>query len=503
MEYTDVKAAAAALDQLVKKLCAYNHAMGVMSLDASTAAPKNSAQGRGQSLGILSELQYNLIADPENEKLLACLEQNKQALSPLEKRQAELFRRQYDQLTRIPVSEYVDYTMLLNEAQNIWETAKNQNDFPLFQPYLEKIVAYNRKFAGYYDSAKAPYDALLNEYERGLSMTQCDAFFDTLKQTLIPLIQKVQAAPPIEDSFLFRSYPVEKQKLLSAYVMEVMGIDRNCCAIAESEHPFTTNFNNKDVRITTHYYENAVASSLYSVIHEGGHAIYELDCDDAYNNTLLMGGASMGIHESQSRFYENIIGRSQVFISCIFPKIKELFPEQLRDVDETMFYRAVNKAAPSLVRTESDELTYCMHIIIRYELEKQLIDGTLAVKDLPEAWNRLYREYLGVDVPSDTLGCLQDSHWSGGAIGYFPSYALGSAYGAQMLHCMERDLGDIWSGVSAGDLSQIRNWLREHIHKYACLYEPGDLFRRACGEFDPHYYTDYLAKKYSALYGLA
>lgn len=290
---------------------------------------------------------------------------------------------------------------------------------------------YNRKFAGYYHPEMAPYDALLNEYEEGMNVETLDAFFAQLRQTIVPLIEKIRATKQIDDAFLYRHYPVEIQRKLSDYLMEVMGIDRTHCGIAETEHPFTTNFNNKDVRITTHYFEDNLVSSMFSVIHEGGHALYELGADDCYNYTALAGrGVSMGIHESQSRFYENIIGRSPAYVHAVFPKLKELFPEQLADVDEEMFYRAINKAEPSLIRTEADELTYCLHIMVRYEIEKQLIGGTLAVKDVPAEWKRLYKKYLGVDVPSDREGCLQDSHWSGGSIGYFPSYALGSAYGA-------------------------------------------------------------------------
>jgi len=282
----------------------------------------------------------------------------------------------------------------------------------------------------------------------------------------------------------------------------VLGLDRNYCGIAETEHPFTTNFNNKDVRITTHYYENDLVSSMYSVIHEGGHALYELGADDQYNFTALQGGVSMGIHESQSRFYENLIGRSRAFIHAIFPKVKELFPQQLADVDEKMFYRAVNKAQPSLIRTAADELTYANHIMIRYELEKQLIAGSLEIKDVPAAWNKLYKEYLGVDVPNDTQGCLQDTHWAGGMIGYFPSYALGSAYGAQMIAKMQEDLGDIYADVAKGDLSKVTAWLKEKIHCHASFKKPGALFEEVCGKFDATYYTDYLTKKYTELYGL-
>ena len=207
--------------------------------------------------------------------------------------------------------------------------------------------------------------------------------------------------------------------------MDAIGLDKTRCIICESEHPFTAGFNNRDVRITTHYYPNDISFAMFSTIHEGGHAIYEMGMDDSYNYTSIAGGASMSIHESQSRFYENLIGRSRPFIEKVFPKMQELFPEQLSDVTAEQMYRAVNRVQPSLIRTESDELTYCMHIMIRYELEKQMMDGTLEVKDVPAAWNKLYKEYLGVDVPSDTKGCLQDSHWSGGSIGYFPLLCSG------------------------------------------------------------------------------
>ena len=284
--------------------------------------------------------------------------------------------------------------------------------------------------------------------------------------------------------------------------MEVLGLDRKYCGLAESEHPYTTNFNNKDVRITTHYHEDHVTFSIFSVIHEGGHAIYELGADDKYNYTCLSGGVSMGIHESQSRFYENLIGRSRSFCHYVFPKLKEIFPEQLQGVDAEMYYRAVNKSQPSLIRTEADELTYALHVMVRYEIEKQMIAGTLAIKDVPAEWNRLYKEYLGIDVPSDAKGCLQDSHWSGGSIGYFPSYALGSAYGPQILSVMEKDTGDIYADVAKGDLSNVTAWLREHIHRHASFVKPDVLFERICGKFDAKYFTDYLTRKYSELYNL-
>ena len=502
MKYESVQQAIDALDKHQQTLAAYNHAIGVVYLDASTAAPKGTWEGRGRTMATLSEITYNLETSPEVGKMLTYLEAHMEELTELQKRQVEVLRKSYDQTNKVPAQEYIEYSVLQNDAQAAWEKAKNENDFSAFAPYLEKIVAFNRKFAGYYNPEMAPYDALLNQYEEGMNTKTLDAFFAKLRQSLVPLIAKIQKVPQIDDSFLYRHYPVEQQRKFSDYLMEVLGLDRNYCGIAETEHPFTTNFNNKDVRITTHYYENDLANSMYSVIHEGGHALYELGADDCYNYTVLSGGVSMGIHESQSRFYENIIGRSRAFIHAIFPKVRELFPEQMTDVDEEMFYRAVNKAQPSLIRTSADELTYANHIMIRYELEKQMIAGTLKVGDVPAAWNQLYKEYLGVDVPDDASGCLQDTHWAGGMIGYFPSYALGSAYGAQMLAKMEEDLGDVYADVAKGDLSKVTAWLKAHIHRHASFKKPGALFEEVCGKFDATYYTDYLTKKYIQLYDL-
>ena len=502
MKYENVDQALAALRKLQQTQAAYNHAIGVLYLDATTVAPSDTWEGRGKTMEIMSQVTYDLTANPENGELLSYLEAHLDVLDAQTKREVEVIRKSYDQIHRIPAEEYVAYSVLLNEAQNVWHKAKNADDFAAFAPCLEKIVDFNKKFAGYYNPDMAPYDALLNEYEEGMNTATLDAFFAQLRQAIVPLIAKIQNAEPIDDSFLYKRYPIDVQRKLSDYLMEVMGLDRSHCTIAESEHPYTTNFNNKDVRITTHYYEDNLMSSIFSVVHEGGHALYELGADDCYNYTALSGGVSMGIHESQSRFYENIIGRSQAFVHAIFPKLKELFPEQLAGVDEDMFYRAINKAEPSLIRTEADELTYALHIMVRYEIEKQLISGTLEVKDVPAQWKRLYKEYLGVDVPNDKEGCLQDSHWSGGSIGYFPSYALGSAYGPQMLKKMEEDLGDVYADVAQGDLSKVTGWLKARIHRHASFIKPGELFESVCGKFDAKYYTDYLSDKYSKLYKL-
>ena len=489
------------LEELQKKMFAYSAASSALYLDAVTVAPSDTAEGRGVALGILAGESHKLFSAPEVGQLLDFLTGHKEELGLSHRRQVEELSRSYKQLSRIPADEYMEYAMLTNQASDVWHKAKERSDFELFRPVLEKLVAFNIKFAGYYDSTKAPYDALLNEYERGVDMAYLDSFFSSIREKLVPVIHAIGQKEQIDDSFLHQNYPIEDQRKFSDYLMEVLGLDRAHCTIGETEHPFTLNFHNKDVRITTNYNEDDVGGSMYSVIHEGGHAKYELGIGDDIQYTCLAGGVSMGVHESQSRFYENLIGRSLPFIRAIFPKMQEFFPEQLKDVTAEQFYRAVNKAQPSLIRTEADELTYCLHVMVRYEIEKQLIGGTLAVKDVPAQWNRLYKEYLGVDVPDDKRGCLQDSHWSGGSFGYFPSYALGSAYGAQMLRNMEQDM-DVWGPVAKGDLSQVSAWLGDKVHKYGGLMEPAQVIQNACGDFDPNIYTDYLVAKYTELYGL-
>ena len=369
---------------LQKKMYAYNVATSAIYLDAVTVAPKDTAEGRGVALGILAGESQKVFTAPEVGELLAFLKEHMEELEPVVARQVEVLDRDYKQLSLIPAEEYMEYAMLTNESDAVWHRAKEESNFDLFRPVLEKMVAFNTKFAGYYDSTKKPYDALLNEYERGVDMEYLDKFFGTVREKLVPLIHRISQAEQIENSFLFRYYPVEQQRKFSDYLMEVMGMDRSHSTIGETEHPFTLNFNNKDVRITTNYKENNLVDSMFSVIHEGGHGLYELGISDDLQYTCLAGGVSMGVHESQSRFYENLIGRSRPFIEAIFPKMQEFFPEQLADVTAEQMYRAVNRVEPSLIRTEADQVTYCLHVMIRYEIEKALFSGDMEVKDIPK-----------------------------------------------------------------------------------------------------------------------
>ncbi len=482
---------------------AYNHVIGVLYYDQETAAPKNASMGFASTMGIMSEITYKLMVNDEHIEVIELLYAHRDELDLITRREVEEEYRELAYMKNIPMDEYTEYNVVLAEARDKWVEAKNKNDYSIFEPLLAKIIGFNIKFAQYQHSELCPYDYWLNEYEKGASMKMLDEFFSKLKSAIVPLIHEIsEKGNMIDTSFIELSYPISVQRQLSDYLMNVMSINRDDCIIGEVEHPYTTNFNKHDVRITTHYYENMAASSMYSVIHEGGHALYELNTGDDLIGSPLAGGASMGIHESQSRFFENIIGRSEAFIDYVFPEIKKLFPEQLKNVNAHQFYLAVNKAEPSLIRTEADELTYCLHIMVRYELEKRLMDGSLTTKELPSEWNRLYKEYLGVDVPSDSEGVLQDMHWSGGSIGYFPSYALGSAYSAQIFFNMKKEL-DVEKLVSEGRISEIVAWLTDKIYRYGRVKTPAELIENACGEsFNPDYYIRYLTEKFKGIYNL-
>lgn len=497
----DLSAALKQLDLLQRKQLAYSHAMGIIDYDGMTAAPSGTATNRAETLGILSEETYKLTTGEETVALLDYLHEHIAELDETHQRIVRVMYKNIEETRRIPMEEYVAYQKLTTESDAIWHTAKENNDYALFMPYLERLIAQTKRIMHYIKPDQPAYNTLLDRFETGLTRQKCDAFFAVVRRELVPLIHRVTAARQVDDAPLHGHFPLDKQRQLSDYLMQVIGLDRANCTIAETEHPFTTGFTKYDVRITTHYCEDNFASSMFSVIHEGGHALYDTHPMDALAYTVLGGGVSMGIHESQSRFYENIIGRSRGFIKLIAPTLRSLFP-QLEGCDDESLYRAFNRAEPSLIRTEADELTYCLHILIRYELEQRLFDGTLSVQDLPREWNRLYKEYLGVTVPNDREGVLQDTHWADALFGYFPSYALGSAYGAQMLHKMKQTV-DVDAALTAGDLSPVNGWLNEHIWQYGGLYEPEVLLDKVFGEaFDPMYYVQYLKDKFSEIYDL-
>lgn len=499
----ELKKSIEALAALQKEMSAIQYAEGVLYYDSVTAAPEGSTERRGESLAYLSQKHYEIFANGKVGELLEFLQSHKTELSVVQAAQVKFLKREYDQIFKIPKEEFIAFTQLTNESSAVWHKSKQENDFDSFAPYIDRIVGYMKKFADYYESGKNAYDVWLDQNERGLTSESLDQFFSGLRETIVPLVKRISSSKKqIDNSFLTNDYPVGKQRQLSDYLLSVLTIDRKYLSLGETEHPFTMGLSKNDVRIATNFIPNKVSSGIFSAVHEGGHALYELHTGDNIKDTCLAQGTTIGIHESQSRLFENMIGRSEAFIHIIFPKLKELFPEQLRGVDEHQFYLAINRSEPSLIRTEADELTYSLHIMIRFEIEKRLFAGEITAQDIPGLWKSLVKEYLGIDIPDDRRGALQDSHWSNGQFGYFPSYAIGSAYAAQFIHAMTKDI-DLESTLLTGDLSPIVDWLTEKIYQYGAGKEPRELLLSATGEpFDPAYYLDYLTQKYTAIYQL-
>lgn len=488
------------LNELENTEFAYHHAMGMLDYDGVTGAPKDSCIPRGKTLGYLAGVIHSLSTGEDTVRLLDYLKEHEDQLPAAVRRRVELKRKQLKELRSIPADEYVGYTQLLNDASAVWHEAKEKSDYAMFEPYLGRIIEANKRFAFLVEPDMIPYDYCLGKYEEGLTMEKCDKFFGAIKEPIVKLIEKVKSAQEPSDELLKVYFPVNKQHELALRLMDIMGIDRDRCSLGVTEHPFTTDFSKYDVRITTKYIEDNFLSSIYSVVHEGGHALYELHTADEYQYTCLGGGVSMGVHESQSRFYENLIGRSRQYIDLIYPELVKFCPE-LSKYSANDIYRLANKATPSLIRTEADELTYSLHIMVRYEMERAFINGTVPTKELPDMWNALYREYLGVDVPNDRDGILQDSHWSGGTIGYFPSYALGSAYGAQLLSKMKETV-NVEDCVKLGDFAPINGWLEDRIWRHGSFYKPTEVIEKAMeAPFDPKYFLDYLERKMADVYG--
>ena len=420
------------LKPYMDKAMAIKTAMTLFEWDNETLAPKEAGELTSQVIGVLSGEYFEAVTCDGMRKLLKeCREQG--GLSEAEAANVRELTEELEQTMCIPQEEYQEFARLTARATSVWARAKKDQDFEAFAPTLEKVIGFQKKFAGYRaKDGKKTYDIMLDDYEKGFSMENLDEFFGLLKKELVPFLKKVmEEGKKIEDGFLKGDYPEEEQEELARFLAGYVGFDFDRGVMAVSAHPFTTNLHNKDVRITTHY-TDCVDSSLFSVIHEAGHGIYELGIRDDLTLTPAGQGASMGMHESQSRFFENIIGRNRAFWVPIYKKVQEMFPGQLGQVDLDRFVEAINKVTPGLIRTEADELSYSLHVLIRYEIEKMLIEEDLDVEKLPDIWADKYEEYLGIRPENPAEGVLQDIHWSQGSFGYFPSYALGSAFGAQL-----------------------------------------------------------------------
>ena len=390
-----------------------------------------------------------------------------------------------------------------SECFNAWIEARQKNDYSLFAPSLAKMIALKRKQAELYGYKVHPYDALLDDYEKGATVAMLDPIFKGIKDDLPKLLNKIKAATQVSNDCFHRNFPKQQQWDFSIDVLKRMGFDFDAGRQDYSEHPFTTSFAATDVRLTTRVDENNYASMLWSCIHEGGHGLYEQGLPENQYGLPLGSPVSLGIHESQSRFWENCIGRGLDFWKFFYPQLQKYFPQQLDKVPLEAFYKAMNRVEPSLIRTEADEVTYHFHVMIRYEIEKALIDGSLTPKDLATKWNELYRTYLGVTPKDDKTGVLQDVHWSHGSFGYFPTYTLGSFYAAQFFDQATKDIKGLPEQITNGELATLLHWLREKVHRHGRRYNSQELCEQITGQkLDPAFFMRYITQKYAGVYNM-
>jgi carboxypeptidase Taq len=489
----------------VKKMKNYQEAISLMAWDLRTGAPKQGVEQRSEVIGTLSQDVFNMSISSEMKQYIDALSEDtvQSELSDVTKRSIEVSRKEYEHLVNIPADEYKDYVILRSKSENVWEEAKSKSDFSLLAPYLEKLVEFNHRMVDYWGHKGNKYEALLDQYEPGVTIDTIDRVFGQLRDKIIPLVHEIKKTKAPERSFMYGHFPKEKQRDFSIYVLKEMGYDFNAGRLDETAHPFEITLNPGDVRVTTNYKENDFQVAVFGTMHEGGHALYEQNISKDLIGTPLCEGTSMGIHESQSLFFENFVGRSRAFWEHFYEPFKGYAGNQFDGVSLDAFYRAINVAGPSLIRIEADELTYPLHIIVRYEIEKGLFNGDLKVKDLPAVWNEKMDEYLGIRPKTDREGVLQDIHWSGGDFGYFPSYALGYLYAAQFKNTMLKSLPNFDQLLASGNVTPIREWLTKNIHQYGALKKPIEILKDVTGEsLNANHLVNYLTEKFSDVYSL-
>lgn len=496
--------------ETLKSAQIYDHAVHIINYDQETICPPRGMQAQGEVQAYLSNQAFRLTKDPAFIKAAEQLYAHIPELDPLDRKLAIDLHRNYMKTRNISPEKNLEFAQIFNQSFVDWLSAKKKADFSLFKTSLAKVREVNLEDISLreYDEGTGPkpetaYDALLSDYEFGVTEKDLDAAFGAFMSRMTPLLKEIKTrGKKIRTDFLSREVTDQQQKKMADYLLDLIGFDKERGAWTTTEHPFTDNIGKDDARVTTHFYPRAFLSSMFSIIHEGGHALFmQLQPREDYDH-FINDTQTMGQHESVSRFYENRIGRSRSFISLIYPACREIFPQVFDDVSEREFYEAVNMVQPSLVRTEADEFTYTFHIIIRYELEKRIVDGGLAVDDqLPKVWNDMYEKYLGVRPANDREGILQDVHWASG-FGYFPTYALGNMYNAMYYDRMKQDL-DIDKTVGEGRFDLLNGWMKDHVFVSGNRLAPKDWIRDITGtSFTPDNFLDYLEKKYTALYEL-
>lgn len=488
--------------QLSHKAADLNNASAVLGWDQEVYMPPKGAAFRGQQLATLASMAHEIATGPRMGRLLADLSQADD-LNDIQRANVHRSLDDYEKNSKLPSDFVESLSRQTSECFNAWLEARKLNDFKIFEPSLAKMVALKREQAKLYGYEAHPYDALLDEYEKGMTVATLDKVFDGIKKELPPILDRIKSATQVNDDFFYRHYPKGAQWDFSMDVLRKMGYDLDAGRQDISEHPFTTSFAPTDVRVTTRVSEDNFASLLWSSIHEGGHALYEQGLPESEYGLPLGAAASLGIHESQSRLWENCVGRGQQFWNHFFPMLRGYFPGQLGDVTASDFFKACNKVEPSFIRTEADEVTYHFHVLIRYELEKAILEGSLEVKDLPAAWNERYNKYLGIMPPDYVRGVIQDVHWSHGMFGYFPTYTLGSFYGVQFFAKAKQEIPGLELQIEQGEFANLLSWLRGKVHRHGRRYTSEELCNQITGEgLNFNYFKNYIQDKYAKVYNI-
>jgi carboxypeptidase Taq len=501
-------AAPGALDQLKRELegiADIERAAAVLGWDQQTQMPPHGAAGRAESLAALRAIAHERLTSA---KLGALLQQAQEAVSGLDRDSDDynlvrVIRRDYDRGTRVPVELVAERARTAARANSVWKAARRDNDFAAFAPWLQRNIDLSRRLAEHLGYAERPFDALIGLREPGLTTAAVQAIFATLRPALIDLMQRIAPlAATVDDAPLHRVFDEPTQERLCRDAVARFGYDFSRGRLDRTAHPFETSFGRQDVRITTRFSEHFLPMALMGTMHEAGHGLYEQGVGESLDRSLLDHGVSSGVHESQSRLWENYVGRGLPFWRFYYPVVRAAFPEALGDIDVDAFYRAINKVQPSLIRVEADEVTYCLHIMLRFELEIALFDGELRVQDAPEAWNAAMQSYLGLTAPTDSDGILQDVHWASG-LGGFQGYALGNIIAAQLWEAVHRAFPDLDEQLGSGQFAGLLGWLREHVHRHGRKFDPADLIQRATGApLTAEPYLRYLRAKFGAIYAL-
>lgn len=483
----------------MQKIADINYANALLQWDQETYMPAKSAASRARQMATLSELAHNSSTDEQLGKILQEL-LAKNDLTAVEQKNVLLSWDDYKKQQKYTGAFVRAMSEAVSASFNAWIEARKANSFAVFEPALTKLVELKKQEAELLGYEKHAYNALLNEYEKGISVDFLDAIFLSIEKPLANLLRQANVVEPIDDSFLHNYYSKQKQWEWGMYLIKELGFDFEAGRQDISEHPFTTNFSAKDVRLTTRIDVKDFSNMTWSCIHEAGHGLYEQGLPDDLYGLPCGAYTSLSIHESQSRLWENNVGRSLAFWKHYFSKLDHFFPEQLKNVSALDFFKAINKIQPSFIRTEADELTYHAHVQIRYQLEKEIISGGCSVKDIPGIWNEQYKQFLGVIVPDDKRGCLQDVHWSHGSFGYFPTYSLGSFYAAQFYNTAEKEIKDLGKQLQSGNTTELLGWLRKNIHQHGRMYTSDELCTKITGEsLNTLYFIQYLSAKIDSL----